>query len=650
MLNKASWPRVLRTAEPWPGSPEERLIDLFEVFRLLRRQERLIATVLGLAIFGSVAYLAIAPAYYTASSMLLFDIRISEPFQQQGYGSDAVASAFVDSQVEVLKSDDIARSVVKRLNLLSDAEFLPPPGIVGTIVDFVRGIVGAGPASSEADQLARAGRKLQANLTIKRTGLTYVASIDYRSLDPNKAARIANAVTEAYFIGQLDSKSRAARRANIWLQDRIKELKGQSETTERAVSNYKSESNAAGPDGRLLNEQEPAELSSQRRVLLKDLESSAQTYRALHESLLQRVTEFTQQQSFPTTDARVVSEAVPSLEKSDPKGLLILGAATFLGLIGGIGAGFARELFDSTFRTSSQIQKALGVDCLGILPAIRSGPALDEADPMSRWLPQVAQNRGNDIGDGVGIIDLRDQRGRPIARKQFPAASQSRLIEAAGDRFRFVVDEPFSQFAETIRCLQISAELAELEGRKKVLGVTSAQPREGKSLVASNLSGMLAISGSRVLLIDCQPRNRELTQQLAPNAKAGLMRAMANPDAVDEMIWRDESTNLDLLPMDASTSVGRPVGVVSASMLQGILAAVQDRYDYIVVDLPALTPVADVKAVSILIDHFLLVIEWGRTSQSAVLNALDAAPLVYEKLLGVVLNNADPAALKRLEP
>jgi uncharacterized protein involved in exopolysaccharide biosynthesis/Mrp family chromosome partitioning ATPase len=649
MLNKVSWPKVVRPAEPQLASSDESLIDLLEVFRLLRRQKRLIGTILGFAILGALGYLAIASPRYTASSMLLFEIRTSEPLQQQGAANEAVASAFVDSQVEVLKSDDIARSVVKRLNLLSDPEFRPPPGIVGTIIGFISRIFGAAPDSSEADQIARAARKLKADLTIKRTGLTYVISIDYRSKDANKAAWISNAVIDAYFVGQLDSKSRAALRASTWLQDRLGELKLQAETTERAVADYKSKSATPDVNGRALNERELSELSSQRRVLLKDLESSAQTYRALHQSLLQRVTEFTQQQSFPMTDARVVSEATPPLEKSDPKGLLILGAATLLGLVGGIGAGFAREHFDSSFRTSSQVQRALGVDCLGILPAIIPGPPLDEADPMLRWMPQSTQNSGGEVSNAAGVID-RDQQGRHNPRKKLPAASQSRLIEAIGDRFRLVVDDPFSPFAETIRSLQIAAELAELGGRKKILGVTSARPREGKSLVASNLSGMLAISGSKVLLIDCQPRNPELTQQLTPKAKAGLMRAMANPDAVDELIWRDESTNLDFLPMDAPTSVGRPIGVVSASMMQGILTVVQDHYDYIVVDLPALTPVADVKAVSNLIDHFLLVIEWGRTSQSAVLSALDAAPLVYEKLLGAVLNNADPAVLKRLEP
>jgi succinoglycan biosynthesis transport protein ExoP len=309
--------------------------------------------------------------------------------------------------------------------------------------------------------------------------------------------------------------------------------------------------------------------------------------------------------------------------------------------VGGLGAGFAREYFDKSIRTSSQLQSALGVECIGILPAIVPGPPLDEADPLARWMPQ--QQHGSDDADATA--NARDRQAR-----QAISSSGDRRIRATGDLFRFVVDDPFSGFAETIRSLQITVELAGLDRGKKILGITSAQPREGKSLVAANLSEMLALSGSRVLLIDCQTRNRELTQKLTPQAKAGLAYALGDVDALDGLIWRDPSTNLDFLPMDPQSSPDRPIGVVSASRMQTLLAAVQDRYDYIMIDLPALTPVSDVKAIANLIDHFVFVVEWGRTSQGAVLNALEAAPLVYEKLLGAVLNKADIAALKALEP
>src|ERR1700755_1498504 len=95
MLNKFAWPGALGAPERRPASPEEARIDLYEVFRLLRRQKRLIATILGFSILGGLLYLAITPAHYTASSMLLFDVRKSAPFQQQGYGNEAADSASV---------------------------------------------------------------------------------------------------------------------------------------------------------------------------------------------------------------------------------------------------------------------------------------------------------------------------------------------------------------------------------------------------------------------------------------------------------------------------------------------------------------------------------------------------------------------------
>jgi succinoglycan biosynthesis transport protein ExoP len=70
-------------------------------------------------------------------------------------------------------------------------------------------------------------------------------------------------------------------------------------------------------------------------------------------------------------------------------------------------------------------------------------------------------------------------------------------------------------------------------------------------------------------------------------------------------------------------------------------------YDYIVVDLPPLLPVVDVRVAAHLIDAFLLVIEWGSTPREVVLDALSSVPAVREKLLGTVLNKARLARLSR---
>ena len=103
-------------------------------------------------------------------------------------------------------------------------------------------------------------------MTIKRLGLTYVIQISFRSYDAEHAAQIANAVADAYIVDQLEAKYQATRRASVWLQDRIKELRDQVSTAERAVVEFKTKNNivsTGGTDKRLVGEQQVAELNSQ---------------------------------------------------------------------------------------------------------------------------------------------------------------------------------------------------------------------------------------------------------------------------------------------------------------------------------------------------------------------------------------------------
>src|SRR5258708_17590791 len=233
MLNKVAWQKTTRAGDAQVAGAEEPLIVLVEGFWVLGGRRVLVASILALAVSGAVVLLATTPARYTASSMLLFDVRKNEPFQQQGYPNAAADSAFVDSEVEVLKSENLARSVVRTLSLQSDPEFAPSAGFAAAIQGFLEGIVeavlGTSRNSTESDQFGRVVRLFQKNLTIKRTGLTYVVSIDYRSLDPNKAAWISNPAAKADLVGALEPKYQAERRANIRLQDRINECKPQDQ-------------------------------------------------------------------------------------------------------------------------------------------------------------------------------------------------------------------------------------------------------------------------------------------------------------------------------------------------------------------------------------------------------------------------------------
>jgi succinoglycan biosynthesis transport protein ExoP len=103
----------------------------------------------------------------------------------------------------------------------------------------------------------------ESNMTIRRVGLTYVIVIGFQSLSADRAAEIANAIANAYIDDQLEAKFDSARRAGVWLQARLRELREQASTAERAVVAFKNKNEMVDTGGRTINEQQLAELNSE---------------------------------------------------------------------------------------------------------------------------------------------------------------------------------------------------------------------------------------------------------------------------------------------------------------------------------------------------------------------------------------------------
>ena len=112
-------------------------------------------------------------------------------------------------------------------------------------------------------------------------------------------------------------------------------------------------------------------------VQLRELQRESETYRALYENFLQRYQETVQQQSFPVTEARVISEATPPRSTSYPKSGLILAFSLFSGLLAGVGIGALNEYRDRVFRVAAQVRDELGLEFLGMIPAI-DHPVIDK--------------------------------------------------------------------------------------------------------------------------------------------------------------------------------------------------------------------------------------------------------------------------------
>src|ERR1700756_3406933 len=150
---------------------------------------------------------------------MLIDTRKQQVmFPQQPMTWDFMESAAVESQVEVLKSENIALAVVKGNHLTDDPDIVGPGTDLWGIVRAA--IFGAPPPEvrSETELTKRAISAVMGGLSAKRIGLTYVIEVAFQSRSPGGAARIANAIVQAYITDQLDAKFQATGRATAWLQ------------------------------------------------------------------------------------------------------------------------------------------------------------------------------------------------------------------------------------------------------------------------------------------------------------------------------------------------------------------------------------------------------------------------------------------------
>ena len=349
---------------------------------------------------------------------------------------------------------------------------------------------------------------------------------------------------------------------------------------------------------------------------MRELEMNAKSYRSLYDSFLQQQIRTLQQQSFPIADARVISPALPPQGKSKPKPSLIIAFALAAGGALGLAFGFFRDLTDRTFRTTAQVESHLDSRCVSMVPLV-------EDSHSGKRLSSVNQ--------------------------QSELALRQRAIVQGPERFWKATGEPLSNFAESIRFIRLAIDQTPSGAPCKVIGITSSVANEGKSTIAAATAALIAQSGKRVIVVDCDFRNPTLSRTLTPRAESGLVDVVTKTRILDDVIWRDAKTKLAFLPVGNRPSPTAASDILSAEATQALFAKLRANYDYIIVDLPPLAPIVDVRATTPWIDGFILAIEWGRTEIDVVRQALHRAPEVNEALLGVVLNKTDMKALRRFD-
>jgi polysaccharide biosynthesis transport protein len=658
-------------------------------------------------------YVVTVPTLYKSSARILLDRSLNRYLQTSKVIDEPVLDDVeVPSQVYVFSSDSVIVPVVRSMNLAHDGEFVGRRNDDDGMID------------SDVARERTAVEAFLKHLTVTEDAAD-VISVTFESEDPNKAARIANAIADTYISTTLDAKLKSSKIVTQWLQDRMNELRNQVTDADRALQDYKIAHNLVSTDKGLLNAEQLANLNtqlanarvsvadakarldriqqagpdavtnfsvalnnpdiaklrdqyrelatkadqiqaivgpthmaviklhnqmaqlrtaigeeekriadtslsdyqiattrereiastvaqsvgqvetnSQAQVTLRELENSADALRNLYNTFLQKSKEIAtvQSQNIPIQSASIITRATPPLHKSSKKAVAILGGSVFFGLFLGAGTAVAREWAAGVFRSPKGVEQVTNLHCV-VLPKIKA---------------------------------KREQKGSLFA-KPMPVEE-------------FVLDAPYSRFTETLRGVKALIKAADQERGANVIGVVSSVPKEGKTTVAANLAALLiASSGLRTLVIDADLHMRSLTARLAPDARTGLIEALDDPSQFAKLVYKRPRSGLDILPCAAASRVPNAADLLGSLKMEQLLRTASDAYDYVIVEIAPIMSVVDLKMIERFIDGFIFVVEWGQTKRALVLEALSEVEALHERVIGIVLNKADPEALRTIE-
>jgi len=276
--------------------------DLANALNVVKRRKNIILGCMAvITLVGAAIVFSLTPRYSAESSVIL-DGRKTQIVDMQAVMSGLPAdTAVVRSEVEVIKSSDIAEQVAKKMNLIAMTEFNPrlagSQGIGVIVVPFrwlaseVADLFGSEPASpadlTQSD-LDEATRILQSKTNVYNDGRSYILKIRVESQYPKLAADLSNAYIDVYLNAQLEAKFEAVKRANTWLSDHLADLRGKAEASDRAVQAFGAAHNLTPSHGASVNSQQLSELNTQLVLASADLAEKDANIKQIQTSLKTR--------------------------------------------------------------------------------------------------------------------------------------------------------------------------------------------------------------------------------------------------------------------------------------------------------------------------------------------------------------------------
>jgi uncharacterized protein involved in exopolysaccharide biosynthesis/Mrp family chromosome partitioning ATPase len=630
-----------------------------EMLRIAKARRATILKVAAGVLLVTAALLFLWPTRYSASAVVMLEPRKNNVTDLSAVLSQMPTDpASLQNQIQLLTSRELAARVIDTLNLVKDPEFQPG------------GWFGAGNPKRAQDAIID---KFLKRLTVDTIGLSTSLDIDFTARNPEKAARIANAVADAYVADQVNAKFEATTRTTQWLTDRIQRLATQVQASDAAVQRYKAQNNLNDTgDGNSIVDQQMGAISTQLVTARADLAQKQATYARVAQlvksgraadvsqvvaspliaQLRAQETGLNQQEAELSTrygpkhpkmieiesqkknlDARIAQEVRRVVETATND--VAVAGAQVASLEHSLDAAERNAANENMARVKLKSLEANAASTQSMYQAFvtrlraTQDSSVDQM-PDARVISRAAIPEGPDgprkifvlaaavpasllLGWLAALMAERIETGGGL-RPGLPVfaripVSRSRLADA-------IIDRPASVEAEAVRGLARKLMPPGVNGR--VVLVAPAAPGDVQTDLAVSLVRAAAQDGRRCVLIDGNFRNPRVAHTIGVANQRGLIAALTGRLRLSQCFFRD--TRSPAFMLACSQGLQNPSQLLASPAMAQLVRHLKNACDLVVIDSGPVLAANDATQLARLCDVVLLIS--NKTSQSTLSDAM----------------------------
>jgi len=581
----------------------ENTIDLRIFMAILRRRWLLIAVCFLVVTASAVTAISFIKEEFTAEARVLLDKKLSGAVLETPPVTElGLDKAAIESEIELLHSQTVMDTVIE---LLATAPSTIPSTentklsmqtssgvdeLMRKYKERLQGMTEKKPQALFFKEQTTESRfeqyqSLLKGLAVSRVGDSYVLRISYTAHTPELAAQMANAFADAYIKEQRRVLATKSDQTLSWFQNKMDELKKMAQRADKSVADFRLRYNTQGSDATL----------NQLNVLVKESE----TYNQILSDYLDRYQTMNQESSFPVSESRVISQALPPPERSHPKTAILLGVASIIALGLGIILALFVDLNEKSIRRAGQLRTQLAIPFIGFVPR------------LGFW--------------------------QKIKTQPLKANNEKTLIK---EQQVYALQNPQSDYTLAVRSM--AAHLSQFTTASSIsLGMTNMDSSAASRNLMYNLAEYLAMGKAKCLYLDTN-----FIYSKGEHQTKGWINLLAGDVSFEDVLLKSPHSELHILPAGYANNI-QTVSSLSSDAIKNFFQQLGSYYDYILVNLPDLKNSADLQIIIPHLDGCFINLKWGKSTLSSTQFYLRKSAIPENKILGALLSDTHLGKLKR---